>query len=96
MSKASLIEGIKAHAEFEFTNEQCSDIVDVISKVIKDELIKEKETFIPGIGRFILTKRAAKKGRNPQTGESITIPEANVVRFKAFKPLKDAIKDLKF
>ncbi len=49
------------------------------------------EVSLPGLGKFVVTKRAARKGRNPSTGEEITIPAANVPKFKASKALKDAL-----
>jgi len=44
-----------------------------------------------GFGTFDVSKRAARKGRNPQTGEEIEIKASNVPRFKAGKSLKDAV-----
>lgn len=45
-----------------------------------------------GFGTFYVTKRAARKGRNPQTGEPLTIKASKVPKFKAGKALKDAVK----
>lgn len=51
-----------------------------------------KNTFvIPGIGKLVLVQRAARKGRNPATGEEIDIPAKKVVKFRIAKPAKDAI-----
>ncbi len=51
-----------------------------------------KNTFtIPGIGKLVLVKRKARKGRNPQTGESIRIPAKKVVKFRVAKACKDAV-----
>lgn len=46
-----------------------------------------------GFGTFEVRERAAQSGRNPQTGEAITIPEGKVPAFKAGKPLKEAVKN---
>lgn len=46
---------------------------------------------IPGLGKLILVKRAARMGRNPATGEQIKIPAKKVVKFRVAKAAKDAI-----
>jgi len=48
-----------------------------------------------GFGTFSITKRAARKGQNPQTGKKINIPAANVPKFKAGKNLKEAVNSKK-
>ena len=55
--------------------------------------VKKGDKFtLVGFGTFYAQKRAARKGRNPQTGETIRIPAAKVPKFKAGKALKDAVK----
>jgi DNA-binding protein HU-beta len=55
--------------------------------------VKKGDKFtLVGFGTFSAQKRAARKGRNPQTGETIRIPAAKVPKFKAGKALKDAVK----
>jgi DNA-binding protein HU-beta len=46
---------------------------------------------IPGIGKLVLAKRKARKGRNPQTGEEIQIPAKTVLKFRIAKAAKDSI-----
>ncbi len=46
---------------------------------------------IPGIGKLVLVKRKTRKGRNPQTGETIRIPAKKVVKFRVAKACKDAV-----
>ena len=51
-----------------------------------------KDAFtIPGLGKLVLVKRNARKGRNPATGEVINIPAKKVVKFRVAKAAKDAI-----
>jgi DNA-binding protein HU-beta len=51
-----------------------------------------KDTFtLPGIGKLVLRNRAARMGRNPKTGEAISIPAKRVVKFRVAKAAKDAI-----
>lgn len=49
---------------------------------------------IRNFGTFSLVKRAARKGRNPQTGEELLIPEKTVLKFKAAKELKEEVKTI--
>ena len=62
-----------------------SDPLTVITKSLK----KKEKVLLVGFGTFQVSKRAAGEGRNPQNGEKIKIPAANVPRFKASKALKD-------
>lgn len=55
-------------------------------------LAKGDKVSIIGFGNWEISKRAARKGRNPKTGEMIQIPASIVPRFKAGKKLKDAVK----
>jgi len=59
---------------------------------IKDALKKGAKVTLTGFGTFMASKRAARKGVNPQTGATINIPARTVPRFKAGKGLKDAVK----
>ena len=46
---------------------------------------------LPGLGQFEVTERSAREGRNPRTGETISLPASKGVKFKAAKALKDAV-----
>jgi DNA-binding protein HU-beta len=59
---------------------------------VKKTLKKGKKVTLVGFGTFSISKRKARKGRNPRTGETITIKAAKVPKFTAGKALKDAIK----
>ncbi len=61
-------------------------------KSIRDSLKKGRKVTLVGFGTFSVGRRAARNGRNPQTGRVIRIPAARVPRFKAGKDLKNAIK----
>ena len=65
--------------------------VDGVFDCITDALKAGDEVRITGFGVFVVSKRAGGKGRNPQTGEEITIKPSNAPRFRAGKPLKDAL-----
>ena len=63
-------------------------LLDDITKGLK----AGKNVVLTGFGTFIVSKRKARIGRNPQTGASIKIPAKTVARFKVGKALKDAVK----
>lgn len=73
----------KAHAE------KCLGLV---FELIKEELSKGEEISIPGFGKFEVVERAERLGRNPSTGEEMTIPATKAVKFKAGKELKESVK----
>ena len=65
--------------------------VDGLFELITDSLKSGEEVRISGFGVFVVSERAGGKGRNPQTGEEITIKASRAARFRAGKPLKDAL-----
>lgn len=65
--------------------------LDAAVDVIAEALIAGDKVIIPGFGTFEVRERAARKGRNPQTGEAMEIEAAKVPAFKAGKTLKDAV-----
>jgi len=67
-------------------------IIDSLVEVLRTQLAERKKVRINGLGIFNVVKRNKKTVRNPQTGKKMTVPEKNVVKFKAAKALNDAIK----
>ena len=65
--------------------------VDAVFEAMAKSLKKEGGFTIVGFGTFKVSKRGARKGRNPQTGETIKIAASKSVRFKASKQLKDTL-----
>lgn len=61
-------------------------------EAVKDALKKGGKVTLTGFGTFMVAKRAARKGVNPQTGAEIKIPARTVPKFKPGKALKDAVK----
>jgi DNA-binding protein HU-beta len=89
MNKGDLVNEV---AKVVSTKKEAQAAVDcVISSVTK--ALKKKDTVsLVGFGTFKVTARKARKGRNPQTGEQITIKASKVPKFVAGKALKDAVK----
>lgn len=69
-----------------------SKAVDAVFSTIQDALAKGEKVQLIGFGNFEVRERAARKGRNPQTGAEIEIAASKVPAFKPGKVLKDAVK----
>ncbi|MFA5742368.1 MAG: HU family DNA-binding protein [Candidatus Paceibacterota bacterium] len=90
MTKAELIEALVKKLAVSKT--QANESIDVIIDEITKALSKGDQVTLTGFGTFKVSKRAARAGRNPKTGEALKIPAMNVPKFKAGKGLKDAVR----
>jgi DNA-binding protein HU-beta len=86
MSRVSLADAIRDVTGC--TNAQANEAVGAVTEVIAKSLKKEGKFGLVGFGTFMVSKRGARKGRNPQTGATITIKASKSVRFKASSTLK--------
>jgi DNA-binding protein HU-beta len=89
MSKQDLIDAIADSAEL--TKEKAGVAVNAMITYIEKTLQKGEEVSIPPLGKFKISKRKARDGRNPTTGATIKIPASNVPKFQPSKTLKDAV-----
>lgn len=90
MTKAELVERISKDANI--SKKAAETALDSFMANVRDSLKKGKRVSLVGFGTFSVGRRAARNGRNPQTGETIKIKAAKVPKFKAGKVLKDAIR----
>jgi len=90
MTKDELIEKIASGARLSKTN--ASRVINATIAAITSALKKGQTVTLVGFGTFKVSKRKARTGRNPRTGETITIKAAKVPKFKAGKGLKDAVR----
>jgi DNA-binding protein HU-beta len=90
MNKEQLLEAMAAKADI--TKKQAGQALDAVIDGITDTLKKGNSVALTGFGTFSSSKRAAREGRNPSTGEKIKIAATTVPKFKAGKSLKDAVK----
>jgi DNA-binding protein HU-beta len=90
MNKQELINGIAARTEL--TKKDVTTVVEGFLSEVTEALESGDKVQLIGFGTFETRKRSARKGRNPQTGAEIDIPETKVPAFKAGKKLKDAVK----
>ncbi|XUO88794.1 HU family DNA-binding protein [Halomonas sp. KM072] len=89
MNKSELIEAIAASADI--PKAAATRALDAMVKSVTDSLKKGESVSLVGFGTFAIKERAARTGRNPQTGQPIEISAAKVPSFKAGKALKDAV-----
>lgn len=89
MNKAELIEAVAAEADM--SKADAGRAVDAVVNAITAAMKKQDDVSLIGFGTFTVRERAARSGRNPQTGETMQIPAAKVPAFKAGKALKDAV-----
>ncbi|HLS06622.1 MAG TPA: HU family DNA-binding protein [Bacillota bacterium] len=90
MNKTDLINAVAVSTEL--SKKDAGQAVDAVFQTIMDSLGNGEKVQIIGFGNFEVRDRAARKGRNPQTGEEIQIPASKVPAFRAGKALKDAVK----
>lgn len=89
MNKAELISNVAEKTEL--TKKDAEKAVSAVLDTVSEALSKGDKVQLVGFGTFEIRERAARKGRNPQTGEEISIAAARVPVFKAGKALRDAV-----
>ena len=90
MNKTELVSVVSEKTEF--SKKESAQIVDALFASIEEALAKGEKVQLIGFGTFEVRERAARKGRNPQTGAEIEIPASKGPAFKPGKALKDAVK----
>ena len=89
MNKAELVAAIAA--ETEMSKKDVEKVLKAFTGTVVNEVAKGGSVQLIGFGTFEQAERAARPGRNPQTGESIEIPATKVPKFKAGKAFKAAV-----
>lgn len=90
MNKQEVINEVAKRAKI--TKRDAKESVTAVFDTLLDELSQGSSVSIAGFGTFNVSKRNERNGRNPQTGEVLTIPEHTVPTFKAHKALRNAVK----
>lgn len=90
VNKSELIDQIAKSADL--SKAAAGRALDATIAAVKASLKKGGDVSLVGFGTFYVSKRAARNGRNPQTGAAIKIKAAKVPKFRAGKALKDAVK----
>ena len=89
MTKSEIVEEICQRVGV--TKKRAAEVVTLILDLMKDALEKGEKVKISGFGNFEIRRKEPRKGRNPQTGEEITISERQVLTFKASQVLKERL-----
>ncbi len=90
MTKDELVEKISSSAAI--SKKEAETALKAVTSGISDALANGDSVTLVGFGTFSVSNRAARTGRNPQTGESLQIAASKGVKFKAGKALKEAVK----
>ncbi len=91
MNKAELIAAVAEKAEL--SRKDTEKAVKALTDVISEELVKGEKIQLVGFGTFEVSERAAREGRNPKSGEVMSIPASKTPKFKAGKALKDMVNE---
>jgi integration host factor subunit alpha len=89
MTKAEIVERIATGNGF--TKLESMDLVESVLSIIKDTLASGENLKVSGFGNFVVKEKNDRRGRNPQTGEDITIEARRILTFKPSAMLKDAM-----
>ena len=89
MNKTELISAMSEKSEL--TKVDAEKALKAFIDTVTDELKNDGKVQLVGFGTFEVAKRAERQGRNPKTGETITIPASKSPKFKAGRSLKDAV-----
>lgn len=90
MTKADLVDLVAKKANL--TNKAAKESLQAVLDAVRDALKRGEKVVVTGFGTFSVRSRAARTGRNPQTGASIQIPARKTPGFTAGKALKKAIR----
>ncbi|MCK9230932.1 MAG: integration host factor subunit alpha [Syntrophales bacterium] len=87
MTKADIIQNV--YNKLGFSKRDSARIVESVFDIMKETLARGEKIKISGFGNFVVNTKRARKGRNPQTGESIEISKRRVLTFKASQVLRN-------
>lgn len=90
MTKADIVQAVYTRLGG-FSKKESADLVDLVFETMKETLGRGEKIKISGFGNFVLRDKRQRQGRNPQTGDPITITERRVLNFKASQLLKQAL-----
>src|SRR5881394_1549433 len=91
MLAEALNKGSDPDEDYQYTKKDVEEILDTLADLTTKTLKKSKKVVIRGLGRMSLNDRAARMGRNPQTGEQIKIKASKKVRMTVDKKMRDAL-----
>ena len=90
MNKVELVGAVASKSEI--SKKDVEKVINAFTNIVADALVDGDKVQLVGFGTFEVVERAKRQGRNPATGEAITIAASKSPKFKAGKALKDAVK----
>ena len=91
MKESELVSAIATKADL--SKKEAEAALKAFTEVVAEELVKGEKIQLVGFGTFEVSERAARTGRNPQTGKEMKIDASKAPKFKAGKALKDAVNN---
>jgi len=92
MTKADIFEKVQAGTGL--TKKESAELVEAVFSIMKSTLESGENLKISGFGSFIVKQKADRRGRNPQTGEALTIKARSILTFKSSTLLRQAINGM--
>lgn len=89
LTKAQLVDSI--YRRTDLPKSHASEVVEILLEVTKKTLEEGEDVLISGFGKFSVKEKDARRGRNPQTGDNMTLESRRVLTFKCSRALKDKI-----
>ena len=89
MTKADIVE--KIYEKVGFSKKESAELVELVFDIVKNTLEQGDKIKIAGFGNFVVKEKSDRRGRNPQTGEEITISARRILTFKPSQVLKASI-----
>ncbi len=89
LTKADLVKAVQY--QIDVPNNKAAEICESVFEIIKESLEHGEDVMISGFGKFSVREKSARRGRNPQTGESMTIEARKVVTFKNSGKMKERL-----
>ncbi len=74
------------------TQKAAAQVLDAFCEAVREAAARDERTALPGFGTFAVVQTAARRARNPQTGEALEVPARPAVRFRAGKSLREAVR----
>lgn len=91
MTKADIVERI--HQKIGLSKKESAEMVEQVFGIMKSTLESGEKIKIAGFGNFVVKQKSDRRGRNPQTGDAITISARRILTFKPSQVLKSGIND---
>ena len=91
MTKAEIVEQI--YERVGFSKKEAAELVERVFEIMKETLAEGEKVKISGFGNFVVRKKNARKGRNPQTGQEILLDARRVLTFKPSLVLKNVLNE---